>query len=328
MLEATRWESFVWPRWLPERARLPLVAQLTGAVALTALIVGPWWSRIPESSPIPLSKAAHQSALAPLAPAVTPSPPLTAFDAAAGSVRPAHLNLDVRHSFASVDLSVTVDGRPALNNKLDGSGKRFKMFGKRAEKGFTRTLDLAPGVRVVRVRVTSLADRFDQTRVERFDLGAASVAAIRIAADKSGMSLVAHHPPAPPAPNSPAPSIQAAVTAASAAPLTVPAPAAAATTSPTVLSVATRAPQAESALLELVQSLRSMLIAIAGFVASAATGFVVQEFMRRRTLFNAGGGAGQGVAPVSAERRRRRRVSKAAAPRDNTLPATDREPSL
>lgn len=326
VLEVTRWESFVWPRWLPERARLPLVAQLTGAVALTALVVGPWWSRIPESSPNPVSTAVHQSALTP---AVTPAPPRTAFDAAAGSARPAHLNLDVRHSFASVDLSVTVDGRPALNNKLDGSGKRFKMFGKRAEKGFTRTLDLAPGVRVVRVRVTSPADKFDQTRVERFDLGAASVAAIRIAADKSGMSLVAHHPSAPPAPNSPAPSIQAAVTAAPAAPLTVPAPAAAATTSPTVLSVATRPPQAESALLELVQSLRSMLIAIAGFVASAATGFVVQEFLRRRRglLFEEPQGPARSAAG-STERRRRRRVSKAAAPRDNTMPATDRESSL
>ena len=40
---------FVWPRWLPVRARLPLIAQITGAVALTALLVGPWWSRFPES---------------------------------------------------------------------------------------------------------------------------------------------------------------------------------------------------------------------------------------------------------------------------------------
>ncbi len=118
-----------------------------------------------------------------------------------------------------VDLSVTVDGKTAFKSKLDGSGKRFKMFGKRSERGFTHTLDLAPGVRVVRVRVQSADDKFDQTRVERFDLGSASVAALRVTADKSGMSLVANHP-APPAaePKRPTPITPAASQAAAPVP--------------------------------------------------------------------------------------------------------------
>jgi hypothetical protein len=37
-----------------------------------------------------------------------------------------------------------------------------------------------------------------------------------------------------------------------------------------------------SAAVELYQALRSMLIAVTGFIASAATGFVVQEFLRNR----------------------------------------------
>ena len=90
-----------------------------------------------------------------------------------------------------------VDGKPVFDTTLAGSAKRFGVFGKRAEKGFTRSLNLSPGVRVVSVRLRSTADKFDQTRVERFDLDPASVAGMRIAADKSGLSVVAERPPAP-----------------------------------------------------------------------------------------------------------------------------------
>ena len=312
MEQASRWDNFVWPRWLPEQARLPLVAQITGAVALTALVVAPWWSSIPRPEPLE-STSIQPSVPVPHAPVIAASKPLTQLDADASAARPAHLNLDVRHSFANVDLSVTVDGKPALHTKLDGSGKRFKMFGKRAERNFNQSLELSPGVRVVRVRMQSPDDKFDQTRVERFELGAAAVAGIKVAADKSGMSLVANRPPPPVA--SKAPSAESQVTA-----LTLPPAAAATTVSAAVAKTALRVPDssvptaaetqaASTAVIELVQSLRSMLIAIAGFVASAATGFVVQEFLRRKRglLF-------QETAPVAdegvqrEERRRRRRA--------------------
>ena len=183
--------------------------------------------------------------------------------------RPAHLNLDVRHTFRSVDVSVSVDGARVLDTKLEGSGKRFGMFGKRPEKGFTKSLNLSPGVRVVRVRVRSAADKFDQTRTERFDLDSAAVAALQIEADKSGLSVVAERPPALERP--------------AAAPVTQLAPVAqvAQATQATQVVQAAQAQQA-SALAELYQSLRSILIAVAGFVGSAATGYVVQEFLRSR----------------------------------------------
>ena len=271
--QTSRWDSLVWPRWLPARLRMPVIAQITGAVALTALIVGPWWSHIPDSAVLE-STALPQSSVVPHAPAIAASPAVSRTGANSTSslaTRPAHLNLDVRHSFSSMDLSVTVDGKPALASKLDGSGKRFRMFGKRSERSYTQTLDLDPGVRVVRVRLTSKADKFDQTRVERFDLAAASVAALRVAADKSGMTLAADHPPPPPAPKAD-PAIKATAVAETAAAIPVPA------ASPAT----TRAPQEASTAIELVQSLRSMLIAIAGFIASTATGFLIQEFLRRR----------------------------------------------
>jgi hypothetical protein len=196
-----------------------------------------------------------------------------------------------------------VDGKPALTNQLDGSGKRFKMFGKRAARGFTHTLDLAPGVHVVRVRLQAPDDEFDQTRVERFELGSASVAALQITADKSGMSAVANHPPPPSKPKTIAPPVQ------TAAALPAPAaPAVAAATVPITQSSEARTSPAESAVVELVHSLRSMLIAIAGFVASAATGFVVQEFLRRRKGLLFAEAAAE-VPSSSMERRRRRRAA-------------------
>ena len=84
-----------------------------------------------------------------------------------------------------------------IQKELTGSGKRFGVFGKRAERGFTKSLNLSPGVRVVRVRVRSAADKFDHTRTERFDLDSASVAALQVTADKSGLSVVADRPLAP-----------------------------------------------------------------------------------------------------------------------------------
>jgi hypothetical protein len=266
---ASRWDALVWPRWLPVSARMPLVAQITGVVALTALVMGPWWARVPELEPVQARPLVPHPV--PVQPVVAPHSP-TAHRA---SARPAHLNLDVRHAFSSVDLTVTVDGTMALDTTLPGSGKRFKVFGKRAERGHTRTLDLVPGARLVRVRVRSTDNKFDQTRVERFELGAAAVASMTITAEKSGLTLVTERPPAPPPPP--------AAAATSAAPATASAP------PPVAVTLAPPAPPVEATSawsVELLYSLRSMLIAIAGFVASAATGFIVQEFLRtRRRLF-------------------------------------------
>jgi hypothetical protein len=269
-MSLSRWDRFVWPKWLPETARMPLVAQVTGAVALTALIMGPWWSRVPTEPPVaatlPASTPPAEIAAVPLKPAVTPAAP-----AVPAPSRPAHLNLDVRHSFASVDLSVTIDGQRVLDSKLEGSGKKFKMFGKRDVRSFTRSLDLAPGVRVVNVRLKSAEDRFDQTRTERFELGSASVASMRITAAKDGLDVIAQHPA--PQPSQPA---------AAPEPVASPTPVTAATTVPVPAALPSASAQRADAIAELLNSLRSMLIAIAGFVASAATGFVVQEYMRSR----------------------------------------------
>ena len=182
-------------------------------------------------------------------------------------MRPAHLNLDVRHNFGTLLLSVTVDDERMLETTLEGSRKRFGAFGKRSEKGFTKTLDLEPGVRVVRVRVRSTEDKFDQTRVERFELGPSSVASMRIAVDKTGLSIFADRP-APP---------QAQPVIAQVLPsLPLQGPEAA---SPSNINSASAQPSAAA---ELYDALRNMLIAVTGFIASAATGFVVQEFLRHK----------------------------------------------
>ena len=331
----SRWDAIVWPRWLPVHARLPLIAQITGAVALTALLAAPWWSSIPDTAAdANTAVAAPRPAGVPASPVTAPpvTTPVAAVETpiavpAAGSVesasavptpvtpvdlRPAHLNLDVRHSFRIVDFSVTVDGKPALQTKLEGSGKRFKVFGKRSERGYTKTIDLPVGVSVVRVRVLSTEEKFDQTRVERFELGSASVATLRVSADKSGLSLVAERPPSP-KPSSIQPGVQ------SAPPLPTVVPTAASTI-PIPGSAAPRTSQEANAVVDLLQSVRSILIAIAGFVASAATGFVVQEYLRSRKGLLFTGGPGEGEESQPNERRRRRRPGRARLPREDRDP--------
>ena len=245
---AGRWESLVWPKWLPIRARLPLLAQLAGVAALMAAVAMP---KLSDG----LSAVAPQAAVDEAQPVIDPAPQQP--------VRPAHLNLDVRHTFKNVSVTVTIDDQPALETKLSGSGKRFGMFGKREERAFTKTFDLEPGVRVVRVRVRSVEDKFDQTRVERFELGSASVASLRLVVEKSGLAVFADRPPV----------VQAAASVARPAPKPQPRPAAV---------TASAAPPTRSVTVEIYQTLRSLLIAMAGFVATTAAGFVVQEFLNSR----------------------------------------------
>ena len=298
------WESLIWPRWLPLQARLPLIAQIAGAMALVAAVAMPRWTAAPAGSVVPTLPPGPP--VVPASAPVEPAPPGTT----AEPDRPAHLNLDVRHSLRSVDLSVTVDGKSVVETRLAGSAKRFGVVGKRGERGFTRTVDVAPGVRLVRVRVRSAEDKIDQTRVERFDLDAASVATMRISADRSGLSIVADRP-APNAPGAPpGPSLASAVSLPVPQQIPQPARAALATTAQQAAQAAQTAQEA-SALAELYQSLRSVLIAMAGFIASAATGFLVQEFMRTRKALIFAQENGQVPVRLShAERRRRRRAGK------------------
>jgi hypothetical protein len=306
------WESLIWPRWLPLQARLPLIAQIAGAMALVAAVAMPRWTAAPAGSPAPSAPPAAVVPTSGSAASVAPATPTATAKPPSAPVRPAHLNLDVRHSLRSVDLSVTVDGKSVLDTKLAGSGKRFGVVGKRAERGFTRTLDVAPGVRIVRVRVRSAEDKFDQTRVERFDLDSASVAAMRISADKAGLSVVADRPAAPKAPTAP-PVASLATAIPLPVPQEIPPPARAAqATTAQQTALAAQSAQEASALAELYQSLRSVLIAMAGFIASAATGFLVQEFLRTRKalIFVPDGGGSAPVRLSHAERRRRRRAGK------------------
>ncbi len=282
----SRWDTLVWPHWLPLQSRLPLIAQITGAVALIAAVAMPRWTVVSDA-PITAAAPLPTSAATMTEPAPVPPP------------RPAHLNLDVRHSFGSVDLSVSVDGERVLDTKLAGSRRRFGVVGKRAERSYTKTLDLASGARVVRVRVRSAEDEFDQTRVEQFDLGPATVATMRISADKAGLSVVADRPPAPAKPAS----------VAAAIPLGAPAPRAVESQRAAESSEVAEA----SALAELYQTLRSTLIAMAGFIASAATGFLVESYLRSRRAFTFAQQAAAQEADV-AERRRRRRAKQGSTP--------------
>ena len=240
-----RWQYLVWPQWLPVRARLPLLAQLAGVAALMAAVAMPNLSDESVAAAVPQSASEAPAVIEP-----APQEP----------VRPAHLNLDVRHNFKNVNVTVTIDDQPALETTLNGSGKRFGVFGKREDRVYAKTFDLEPGVRVVRVRVRSAADKYDQTRVERFELGSASVASLRLVVEKSGLTVFADRPPVVQAAARPAPTPQPRLAAAT----------------------ASAVPATRSVMVEIYQTLRSLLIAMAGFVATTAAGFVVQEFLISR----------------------------------------------
>jgi hypothetical protein len=270
---------------LPSRARLPLIAQIAGAFALIAAVTMPKWS-----DPVPAAPAAA----APVTPAAdVPVAPVAADPVPA---RPAYLNLDLRHNFRSVDLAVTIDGKRALDTKLEGAGKKFGVFGRREKRSFARSLELEPGARVVRLRLKSTDDKFDHSRVERFDLGPASVASMRIDIEKAGLSVMAERPAAPkPAPDAAPPLAPAAASA----------PAATATTA---VAAPVAGPTEASALAELYRTLRSTLIALAGFIASVASGFLFEEYLRSRNLsFFASGSSAASPQPFARPERRRRR---------------------
>ena len=75
---------------------------------------------------------------------------------------------------------------------------------------------------------------------------------------------------------------------------------------------AAQSAQEATALAELYQSLRSILIAMAGFIASVASGFMFEEFLKSRNLSPFQSGRSPSPARLShAERRRRRRAGKA-----------------
>jgi hypothetical protein len=288
---SSRWEAIVWPRWLPSRARLPLIAQIAGAFALMAAVTMPTW-RDPGAADVATftppnaeTPAAPEAAGAPVAPVASATP-----------ARPAHLNLDLRHNFRSVDLLVSVDGKRALETRLEGSGKKFGVFGRREGRSFTRTLDLQPGARVVRLRVKSADEKFEHTRVERFDLGPASVATMRISIEKAGLSVVADRPAPPPTAPEPA------AVAAAAPPL----PPAHASEVAQAAAQAAHEAQRASALATLYQSLRSVLITLAGLIGSTATAFVVQEFLKHRKVVEFKKAANDAPPPARVRRRRPR----------------------
>jgi hypothetical protein len=250
------WERYVWPRWLPTRARLPLLAQICGVAALLAAVAMPTVAEPEEIAPAMQVMAAADGAAGAQEPPPAPAEP----------ARPAHLNLDVRHAFKSVNLTVTIDDKQELDTKIEGSGKKFGVLGRREERAYTRTFDLEPGVRVVRLRVHSPSEKFDQTRIERFELGSASVASLRVVVEKSGLAVFADRPAV----------VQA-------APMRAPRPRTAEVMPMTAMTAARTAPtQPRGVLVELYLTLRSVLIAVAGFIATTSAAYVIEVFLNSR----------------------------------------------
>jgi hypothetical protein len=108
-------------------------------------------------------------------------------------VRTSHLNVVVRHNLEGAELSVLVDGEPSFSSTIPGSrAKRFGLFGKRADRTFSKSLVLGAGAHTVQVRVQSADDGFDQTAQERVVLSGGEVTTLSVSAstEQAGLSLV------------------------------------------------------------------------------------------------------------------------------------------
>jgi hypothetical protein len=119
---------------------------------------------------------------------------------------------------------------------------------------------------------------------------------MRVDIEKAGLSVIADRPAPPPSAALPVP-VSAQVL-----------PAAHASEAAQAAAQAAQEAHEASALAALYQSLRSVLITLAGLIGSTATAYVVQEFLKQRRVVDFKGGPPTQAARILRRRRERRSV--------------------
>jgi serine/threonine-protein kinase len=156
------------------RGALGLLAALgtSGAFALW-LVSGPFKTVAPPPSPpvprafvpMPVSvPAAVDTVIRPnTASTIRPGPHLETDVSPRPQLPPASLRIMVQPKIAGTSLTVWVDDRPVLRQRLDASSKKtFLMFGQAGAKQ-TDSLDIPPGRHRIRVRVQSATDTYEES---------------------------------------------------------------------------------------------------------------------------------------------------------------------
>ena len=306
---------------------MPLIAQITGAVALTALLAAPWWSSIPEPSTEARNRSRRKPRRSAGSPCGRPLPRSTPAQS-----RPRHRSSQ-RPAPASAAPRASQSRGSALLRERRPLGLRRRQAG--VPDQARRQRQALQGVRQARrtrlhqdARSASRRSRRACPRpVRRGQIRSDPRRAIRSRIGVGGDVTSLRRQIGPLArrrasSSSHTRAVQSPVQAAARRRLRLscrPPPAAFQYRRP----AAPRTTQEANAVVDLLQSVRSILIAIAGFVASAATGFVVQEYLRtRRGLLFAAAQPGRrspirtnaGAAAVRAERGSRARIATPVTP--------------
>lgn len=104
--------------------------------------------------------------------------------------RSARLNIVCQHSFASAEVSVSVDGNLIYRGQVSGSRKRFGLFGSSRPRGLAKSLSVPAGRHTVQVRLIAGADGYDETRSISVVLNSNQENSLSITQDRRGLVLV------------------------------------------------------------------------------------------------------------------------------------------
>jgi len=105
------------------------------------------------------------------------------------------LSLICRHSLRTAELSVFVDGSQTFSDQISGTvKKRFGILDKRVEGTLSKTLTVSLGEHIVRVRLKSSPEQFDQTKQIVVNLVSGKEATVVITAQRGELSLAYQGP--------------------------------------------------------------------------------------------------------------------------------------
>jgi serine/threonine protein kinase len=101
-------------------------------------------------------------------------------------VPPAMLDIEMEHNFTSAELSVWVDDHPAYSRKLEGTDKRRMVVFHAVQGHESHAIQLAPGLRSVRVQVASGVDSAERSGTVTGEFVSGKERTLRIHFNKRG----------------------------------------------------------------------------------------------------------------------------------------------
>jgi serine/threonine-protein kinase len=101
-------------------------------------------------------------------------------------VSPAMLEIEVDHKFAEAQLSIWVDESLSFTHQLEGAEKKHLVVFHRIQGHEFHAVQIAPGKHMLRVKVDSETDKFDQSATVEGDFAAGAEKMLRVQFSKNG----------------------------------------------------------------------------------------------------------------------------------------------